>query len=174
MRMKLEKARSPAETGDRAGKDENWSLDHDSPDEEDWEVQSNEVEVPFAGIELSRMASRVTSRVWVLSLMVSDDEEEEKSKKKEIWIHCHFFENERLTPYVTVLNRVYVGVLVPTPCKKAARVRCETSLVTVNCPKALHPAGCTILSWIFDRSKACCFSSRSASPWYGIPPTLSG
>lgn len=28
-------------------------------------------------------------------------------------------------------------------------------------------------SWIFMRSNACCFSKRIASPWYGIPPTLS-
>jgi len=57
-------------------------LGHDSPNEEDWEVQSNEVEVPFTGVELSRMASRVTSRVGVLSLDISNEQEEEERAQK--------------------------------------------------------------------------------------------
>jgi hypothetical protein len=60
-------------------KGENWDLCQDSPDEEDWEVQSYEIEVTFRGVELRRMASGVTCRVWVLSLSISDDQKQEEN-----------------------------------------------------------------------------------------------
>ena len=76
-----------AKTGLKGEKGGIWNLDHDSPDEEHWEVQSNEVEIPFAGIELSRMASRVTSRVGVLSLDISNEQiEEERAQNSKFWI----------------------------------------------------------------------------------------
>ena len=71
-----------AKTGLKGEKGGIWNLDHDSPDEEDWEVQSNEVEVPFRGIEFRRMPPRVTSRVGVLSLDISNEQEEEERAQK--------------------------------------------------------------------------------------------
>ena len=89
-------------------KDESRNLDVNSPDEEDWEVQSNEVEVPFTGVELSRMASRVTSRVGVLSLDISNEQiEEERAQNSKFWIFG-FLARDKIT--YTVCNSTQSSV----------------------------------------------------------------
>jgi hypothetical protein len=58
--IKPGEARFPSEIADGREKGEIRDLGQDSPDEEDWEVQSYEVEVPVLCIELSRMPPWVT------------------------------------------------------------------------------------------------------------------